>query len=295
MFLIVVGTIMSIILFIENQSESDKKNSDINWAETITGHDTRSHSNPVKIAILDSGVNQNHEALKKVKVKEYNAFSKKEETVSDEFGHGTAIAGLITGQSKEFRGVLTDAILYDVKVLNEAGEGKLENVIAGIEWSIEKEVDIINISFGFSKNYEALHKAIDSALKNNIVVVAAAGNNMGLSVDYPANYENVISIGSIDKSLKIDESSTTTGADYFAPGVDVISTSNDGGYKTYTGSSFATAYATGIFASIMSNNSIQHTKLSSSSLKPYIIHADMKDNENAKILTLNKKVLEESK
>jgi len=63
MFLLVVGMIMTIILIIENQSESDKKNSNSNWAERITGRDTRSYSTPIKIAILDSGVNQNHEAL----------------------------------------------------------------------------------------------------------------------------------------------------------------------------------------------------------------------------------------
>lgn len=294
--LVLIGCLLAFFVFFRPEIETKStSNHPINWAEKIVGHDPTVYDDPVKIAILDSGINKDHPALEDLKFEEYNAISKAEEAVSDDYGHGTAIAGLVAGQGERIQGVLTNPIIYDVKVLDENGEGKLEPVVEGIKWSINNEVDIINISFGFTKDYEELHKIIQEALKQNIIVVASSGNNMGLFVDYPASYEGVISIGSINEQLQIDESSAINGVDYFAPGIDVVSTSIDKDYEHFSGTSFACAYATGIISSIVLKEDYGRSNKISSVLNQYVISTKSKDNSTARILTLNKKILEDSK
>lgn len=86
----------------------------------------------IKIAILDSGINKSHTELKNIKFVEYNAIHKSEEKVSDDYGHGTAVAGIIAAKGEVIKGVVNKPIIYDVKVLNEKGEGKIESVVDGI-------------------------------------------------------------------------------------------------------------------------------------------------------------------
>ncbi|MCM3178118.1 S8 family serine peptidase [Cytobacillus horneckiae] len=95
---------------------------------------------------------------------------------------------------------------------------------------MKNNVDVINISFGFSSDREGLKKAINKAYDNGIIIIAASGNTMGLSVDYPANYENVLSKSSLNEDLQIDTYAATGKIDYSEPSVDVYSTDRDGGY-----------------------------------------------------------------
>ena len=60
----------------------------------------------------------------------------------------------------------------------------------------------MNISFGVQSDNPKLKEAIDEALDKEIIIVAASGNTLGLSVDYPAKYENVISVSAIKENLK---------------------------------------------------------------------------------------------
>ncbi|PKG27421.1 hypothetical protein CWS20_18700 [Cytobacillus horneckiae] len=144
-------------------------------------------------------------------------------------GNG-AVAGIIAAKGEVIKDVVNKPIIYDVKVLNKKGEGKIESVVDGINWSIKNNVDVINISFGFSSDREGLKKAINKAYDNGIIIIAASGNTMGLSVDHPANYENVLSKSLLNEDLQIDTYAATGKIDYSAPGVDVYSTDQDGGY-----------------------------------------------------------------
>lgn len=269
--------------------------SNSNWSENITGYDKTEYEVPVKIAILDSGINKKHSDLKKVEFIEYNAITKKEEKVVDDYGHGTAIAGIIAAQGEKVKGVLTNPIIYDVKVLNENGEGKIESVVEGINWSIKNEVDIINISFGFINDREDLKNAINDAVENGIIIIAAAGNTMGLSVDYPAKYDEVLSISALDENLKIDSYSAVDKIDYSAPGVNILSTDKDGSYELFSGTSFATAYATGIIASIFKQEDIKKKDKLSDVIGNYIFVLGNHEGYGKGLLTLNKNILEGNK
>ncbi|MFH3733187.1 S8 family serine peptidase, partial [Acinetobacter baumannii] len=99
--------------------------------------------------------------------------------------------------------------------------GKIADIISGINWSVEQGVDIINLSFGFSKDDPKLREAIRNASNKGIIIIAATGNTIGLSTDYPAKYPEVLSISAIDKDMKLYAYAGQGKVDFVAPGVDV--------------------------------------------------------------------------
>ena len=217
-----------------------------NYKENVGGE-------PVKIAIIDSGIDD-----KKANVNVVERFN---DGAKDSNGHGTAIASIIASKKKpfnNFEGVIQNTEIYDVNVLNKHGKANIKDIVEGIEWSIKKQVDIINMSFGIEKDDSDLREAIRLALENNVVIIAAAGNKMGLNADYPAKYEGVISISSVNKELELDPYAAKGKIDYVAPGVDVqaIKIREMNIQKKLSGTSFATAYATGIIAILIGNGTV---------------------------------------
>ncbi|MGG0359717.1 S8 family peptidase [Bacillus tropicus] len=230
-----------------------KEEQSVTWGrKTVIEDRFTGIQNKIKVAILDNGIYKEHEDLKGKVVKEFNTINLNNPII-DETGHGTAIAGIIAAENNNLGilGVMPNIQLYDVKVLDKQGKGDVDHLIKGIRWCIEQRVNILNISFGLQSESPELKKAIDEAVDSGIIVVAAAGNTYGLGVDYPAKYENVISISSVNKEFKRASSSAKGKIDFAAPGVDILSTNQDGGYSTYSGTSFATAFATGVIAALL--------------------------------------------
>lgn len=219
-----------------------------NWGfETINYSRENTSDSKIKVAVLDSGIFP-HNDLKGKVTKAYNTY--RNQPIEDEYGHGTAVAGIITANDNDFgiTGVSQNIELYNVKVLDKNGKGETGNLIRGIEWCIAERVNIINISFGVQVENQQLKKVIDKAIKKGIIIVAAAGNTYGFGVDYPAKYKNVISINSINKKLKRPSSAAKGKIDFATPGENILTTSNNGKYKYFSGTSFSTAFATGIIA-----------------------------------------------
>ena len=75
--------------------------------------------------------------------------------LTDGNGHGTHVAGVIGALNNSIGvvGAAPDAEIYSVKVLGSDGAGKLENVLNGIQWAIDQEMDIINLSLTTEKRY----------------------------------------------------------------------------------------------------------------------------------------------
>lgn len=208
-----------------------------------------SKGKPVKVAILDSGINQDIPQLSSRVVKSFNAIDNSSE-VNPLNNHGTMIASIIARPSFEKFpiGINNQVELYDVQVLGKTGLGDIEHTILGIKWAIENKVDIINMSYGFSKDDPQFHEVIQRAHEEGIILVAASGNTIGLSTDYPAKYKEVLSISAIDKQKDIFIYAGKGKVDYVAPGVDVPVLDETGEVVKETGTSFATAYATGIIS-----------------------------------------------
>ena len=256
--IIVVIFTCSVITTNQNMYNNNQR---IPWGQKRMGLDTEIRDIKIKVAVLDSGIQQEHEDLKGKIVKSYNALEPTT-PVEDEYGHGTNIAGIITANDNEtgIVGISQNVEIYDIKVLDKNGVGKLENVVDGLKWASNQDVDIINISFGFIKNYPELKDQINALLERNIVVVASAGNNVGLQSDYPARYKQVISVGSMVQDGSKDALSSRGKVDVYAPGKDIYTTGNDGEYKWTRGSSLSTAYVSGQLAKAISSGEIKDKK-----------------------------------
>ena len=117
---------------------------------------------------------------------------------SDENGHGTKMVERIAEANP-------DAQIISIKALGADGTGDISSVYAGIEYAIESDVDIINLSFSSSKNAEsaAIASIISEAEAKGIKVVAAAGNNSADASYYiPGGLDGVITIGAADETGK---------------------------------------------------------------------------------------------
>lgn len=208
-----------------------------------------------KIAIIDSGVDE-----EKARVKIEKRFSEVDNT-KDDFGHGTAVASIIASKKSKtdnIEGIYPKAIIFDVNVLDENGYAKIDDIIEAIEWSINQNVDVINMSFGVEKNDERLHKVIKKAVEDGIIIVASAGNTLGMYTEYPAKYKEVLSISGVDKDMNIYKYAAKGKVDFVAPGVDVqaVKIGKLSKQERLSGTSFSTAYATGVIATLLSEEKI---------------------------------------
>lgn len=186
-------------------------------------------------------------------------------TASDEYGHGTHVAGIIAGNGFDSNGgragIAPGAHLIVLKVLNGAGQGRISDVIAAFDYVVAHRTDlnirIANLSIGAGV-YESFHLdpltvAARRVVEAGVVVVAAAGN-LGRRVDGSAQYGRVtapgnapwvLTVGASSHMGTIDRSDDTVAAfssrgptaidrapkpDLVAPGVGIESLSAPGSY-----------------------------------------------------------------
>ena len=136
----------------------------------------------VKVAVIDSGIDKNHPDLVGKVVAEKN-FLSDEITADDLLGHGTMVAGIIAGTGAasggEYRGIAPGADLISVKVIDGQGDGKVSDIIAGIEWAIYSGADVLSLSLGginLGETNPPITMAADNAAAAGVVVCVAAGN-----------------------------------------------------------------------------------------------------------------------
>nr|DAO14749.1 MAG TPA: peptidase [Caudoviricetes sp.] len=194
------------------------------------------------IAIIDSGC-FDHILLREKLIYGKNFTSEgNSQNVTDNFGHGTHIAGII-------HDIIPEAQLLIIKVLDRYGYGTIDEITQGIYYALDKGANIINISIGYEDPDDELKTAIETAESKNVPVICAAGNDNTIS--YPAQYG--ISVGSIDNKGNVSDFSTSK-ATLYAMGEDVKSTYVNDSYEILTGTSMATAKMTGYIAKYIMDN-----------------------------------------
>jgi thermitase len=181
---------------------------------------------------------------------------------SDDHGHGTMVAGIVGARSNNGLGVAGTAwgaTLLPVKVLDSTGAGTASDVAQGIVYAAKSGAQIINLSMARPSPSRALEQAVNEAHDVfGAILVGASGNEGVEGVGYPAAYAGVIAVSAFDHA---DPNSRASFSNWgpevsvAAPGVDVFSTHLDGGYATGEGTSFATAFVSGLVALLLSEDS----------------------------------------
>ena len=203
------------------------------------------------VAVIDTGIDATHPDLAGQVAGGVNILDPQHpDNWKDDEGHGTHVSGTIAakGGPGGLAGVAPRAKLYAVKVLDKDGNGSYSDVIAGIEWAMNHGIKIANMSLGAEEDSEPLHRAVQAALAQGMIIVAAAGNNSG-AVGYPGAYPETIAVAASDSADKAAAfSSRGPQVAFIAPGVDIESTKLGGGYTKMSGTSMASPHVSGLAA-----------------------------------------------
>lgn len=246
----------------------------------------------VNVAVIDSGVDTNHPDLADHVVAE-RCFSKdgcpgganEGDSAMDENGHGTHVAGIITGRGATGpQGIAPDAGIVAVRVLNRNGTGATSDVLAGIDWAVANQaglnIKVINLSVGGGNygdscdetdaNTRLYAAAVTRAREAGITVFAASGNSgytEGMMA--PACVSGVMAIGNVydsprsqfswpsctDQNAAADQipcsSNSSAALDLLAPGVSITAAAPGGGQATRSGTSMSTPHAAAVTALLL--------------------------------------------
>lgn len=243
--------------------------------------DFRADGRNITVAVLDSGVDGNHPALLGKVVDEISTVA---EPVTVPGDHGTHVAGTIASNDPIHRGVAPMSRLINIKVLTSAGFGSPAGVIDGLEQAVRRGALVANLSLGWSEVFHAwvcnnadciLCEAADNACRLGVTVVVAAGNegNAGakppFAIRHPGAARRVITVGAVDKNKVLAPFSSIgpssgrlaptsalrlTKPDLSAPGVAIRSTTLNGGFGTFSGTSMASPHVAGLVALILQTN-----------------------------------------
>lgn len=254
------------------------------WEEGYTGEG-------VVVAVLDSGVDYNHDDLKNNiwtndgeiagngidddgngYIDDFYGwnFDGSNNNTMDVAGHGTHVSGTIAGEDNGFgvTGIAYDAEIMPVKVLDDSGSGSQTSIANGIYYAVDNGADVINLSLGSSQDLPEVSEAIKYASEQGVTAVMAAGNSSGQMPGYPARYANQygIAVGAIDEDENMASFSNRAGFQEItyvtAPGVDIYSTYADNTYENLNGTSMATPHVAGVVALMLSADpSLDHNSI----------------------------------
>lgn len=237
----------------------------------------------VRIALLDTGVYAGHPDLKN-RVICFKDFVNHKTFPYDDNGHGTHIAGIMcaNGRVSERRisGMAPGAELIVLKVLDEKGNGRTDDVLRAIEWISNNHkiynIRLLNFSVGFlsranRREQEALLGAIDGLWDEDVMVITAAGNNgpRAHTVTVPGISRRVVTVGACDdvSGMAIDLQRGYSGKgptgccivkpEILAPGTKILSLSGDSnGYTRKSGTSMAAPVVCGALALAFEKNPV---------------------------------------
>lgn len=243
-------------------------------------------SGDVVIAVLDSGIDLQHEDLKNNiyrnpnetidgkdndgsgKIDDLNGwdFVDGDNNPQDENGHGTHVAGIIAAENNQIGvvGVAPKVKILPLRFLDADGSGYIGDAISAIKYAQRRGIKIMNHSWAGSDFSQSLYDTMKSSGMLHIVAAGNEGLNIDREVIIPASFdlENMITVGALNEDGNIASYSNygTKSVDLYAPGTEIVSTylnTIDPYYTRYTylsGTSMATPFVSGVAALIASKN-----------------------------------------
>lgn len=200
------------------------------------------------VAVVDTGVQADHPDLAGQLLAGETILSgvSTPNVAVDGNGHGTHVSGIIAALANNATGVTGAAPgvqILPVKAMGDGGSGLASDVAAGIDWAVLNHAKVINLSLGSGTDNALLAKSVSDAIAAGVVVVAAAGNDNNALASYPAAYDGVIGVASVDSSnMKSSFSNFGASVDLAAPGSLIKSTWTGGTYANDSGTSMASPF-----------------------------------------------------
>ncbi|HEX3745446.1 MAG TPA: S8 family serine peptidase, partial [Bryobacteraceae bacterium] len=179
-------------------------------------------------------------------------------TWQDDNGHGTHTAGIVAAATNNGAGVGSlgfplQLIIY--KVMNQNGVGSDFYISTAIYDAIKAGAQVISMSLGGPGYSQTLQSAINAAWQNNVLVVAAAGNETGTQLTYPGDANFALGVAATDNNNNVASwSNYGTWVKIAAPGVNILSTYPNGGYATLSGTSMATPHVAALAGLLFAAN-----------------------------------------
>ncbi|MEK6774884.1 MAG: S8 family serine peptidase [Bdellovibrionota bacterium] len=182
-----------------------------------------------RVLVLDTGIDRGHPSLKP-NFEEGRNFAGDEPVNSADFsdlvGHGTHVSGIIAGalDASGFSGVAPNAKLLMGRVCAIRGCSNI-GIVQGINWGIQKKVDVINMSISTGALDPSIGDAVTSAYAAGVTIVSASGNGGAARVGFPAALKEVIAVGATDRNgQRASLSQYGPELTIVAPGMEVLST-----------------------------------------------------------------------
>lgn len=209
------------------------------------------------IAILDSGVDATHPDFAGKLLSGYNTYSNSTD-ISDQFGHGTEVAGVagaLTNNSVGVAGVAGSAPIMPIRVTDAAGRATSASIANGIAWAADHGARIVNLSFNGIAGNATIRTSAEYAYNHGTLVVAASGN-CGCLDPTPEN-PYVLSVSATDETDSVAYfSSTGAFVDLSAPGTNILTTAMFGLYTADSGTSLASPIVAGVAALMFAANPV---------------------------------------
>ncbi|KAL5729233.1 site-1 protease [Ranunculus cassubicifolius] len=228
------------------------------WAKGYTG-------GKVKMAIFDTGIRANHPHFRNIK--ERTNWTN-EDTLNDNLGHGTFVAGVIAGEDEECLGFAPDTEIYAFRVFTDAQVSYTSWFLDAFNYAIATDMDVLNLSIG-GPDYLDLPfvEKVWELTANNIIMVSAIGNDGPLygTLNNPADQSDVIGVGGIDYSDHIASFSSRgmstwelphgygrVKPDIVAYGREIMGSKISTGCKSLSGTSVASPVVAGVVCLLVS-------------------------------------------
>lgn len=237
------------------------------WGATLMGLDdlkdwdntNTSDNTTVTVAVLDTGIDTTNTffSTKTILPASRNFSSDDTTDLSDGTGHGTHVCGIVADCTPD------SVSLLMLRVFNNDGNSTALTISTALKYAVEQKADIINLSFGWSKNSASentralINPVLDTAYQANIPIFCAAGNeHSDVSTSYPASSTKTIAVSSINPNTSFDDIYSNFGdkIDFAAPGVDITSAKAGGQVCVKTGTSMATPHLSAAAAYIKLHN-----------------------------------------
>ncbi|KAL6984798.1 Membrane-bound transcription factor site-1 protease [Sarracenia purpurea var. burkii] len=231
---------------------------DMLWSKGHTG-------SKVKMAIFDTGIRANHPHFRNIK--ERTNWTN-EDTLNDNLGHGTFVAGVIAGEDSECLGFAPDTEIYAFRVFTDAQVSYTSWFLDAFNYAIATNMDVLNLSIG-GPDYLDLPfvEKVWELTANNIIMVSAIGNDGPLygTLNNPADQSDVIGVGGIDYSDHIASFSSRgmstweiphgygrVKPDVVAYGREIMGSKISTGCKSLSGTSVASPVVAGVVCLLVS-------------------------------------------